>query len=39
MNDYSKDSDFEAVKELLLSGANPNAKDKGFTVWHWTAWH
>jgi hypothetical protein len=32
MNDYSKDSDFESVIELLLSDANPNAKDKGFTV-------
>jgi ankyrin repeat protein len=39
MNDYSNDSDSEIVIELLLSDANPNAKDKGLIVWHWTAWH
>jgi seryl-tRNA synthetase len=28
MNDYSKDSAFESVIELLLSDVNPNAKTK-----------
>jgi hypothetical protein len=39
LNDYSKDSDFKAVIELLLSDANSNARDNCFTVWHCTAWH
>jgi ankyrin repeat protein len=39
MNDCLKDYNSETVIEFLLSGANPNAKDKGFTVLYWIAWH
>jgi ankyrin repeat protein len=39
MNDCLKDSDSEAVIELVLAGANPNAKNKGRTVLHLAAWH
>jgi ankyrin repeat protein len=40
INDYLKDSDSEAVIELFLGGANPNAENhKGFMVLHWVVWY
>jgi ankyrin repeat protein len=40
INDYLKDSNSEAVIELLLAGANPNTENhKGFMVLHWAVWY
>jgi ankyrin repeat protein len=40
INNYLKDSDSEAVIELLLAGANPNAENhKGFMILHLEVWY
>jgi ankyrin repeat protein len=40
INDYLKNSDSEAVIELLPASANPNAENhKSFMILHWVVWY